>query len=230
VSLVPSATETLVALGVVPVASTRFCDVAGVPAVGGTKNPDVAAIVALVPDLVVVNDEENRAEDAAALRAAGLVLHEMSPRSVGDVGPEVVALARAVGAPPPPQFEAWPEWIATNRWPRRGRAFVATWRRPYMTLNRDTYGASLLAHVGFDNVYAHAGTRYPEVPLDDVARLEPDVVVLPDEPYPFAARHLAEVRAAVPGAQVQIVDGRDLFWWGIRTPEAVARLAAVLSR
>ena len=112
VSLVPSATETLVALGVRPVGCTRFCDLPGVPAVGGTKHVDVDAVVALAPDLVVVNDEENRVEDAQALTARGLVLHSMSPRSVTDVGPVVCALAAALGVDAPAPFEAWDAWQA----------------------------------------------------------------------------------------------------------------------
>ena len=72
VSLVPSVTETLLAWGVEPVAVTRFCEQPALRAVGGTKDPDIGAIVALAPDLVVVNDEENRREDAEALGAAGL--------------------------------------------------------------------------------------------------------------------------------------------------------------
>src|SRR4051812_31492340 len=94
VSLVPSATESLLTLGVTPVACTRFCDQPGIPTVGGTKDPDVAAIAALAPDLVIVNDEENRREDANALIDAGLALHSMSPRAVTDVGPALAALAR----------------------------------------------------------------------------------------------------------------------------------------
>ena len=73
VSLVPSATETLRAWGVDPVACTRFCEQPDLPAVGGTKNPDVAAIVSLAPDLVVLDEEENRREDHDALPAEGLV-------------------------------------------------------------------------------------------------------------------------------------------------------------
>ena len=69
VSLVPSASESLIALGVTPVACTRFCDQPGLPAIGGTKNPDVDRIVELAPDLVVVNEEENRRADADALSA-----------------------------------------------------------------------------------------------------------------------------------------------------------------
>ena len=75
VSLVPSVTETLLAWGVVPVAVTRFCLQPQLAAVGGTKDPDLARIVALAPDLVVMDDEENRRDDAEALEAAGLSLH-----------------------------------------------------------------------------------------------------------------------------------------------------------
>ena len=89
VSLVPSATETLLALGVTPVACTRFCEQPGLRTVGGTKNPDVATIVELDPDLVVMNDEENRREDFDALRDAGVTVHSMSPRDVADVLPAV---------------------------------------------------------------------------------------------------------------------------------------------
>jgi ABC-type Fe3+-hydroxamate transport system substrate-binding protein len=221
VSLVPSVTETLVALGVAPIACTRFCDLPGVPTVGGTKNPDVDAIVALAPDLVVVNDEENRREDADALHAAGVKLHAMSPRSVGDVRPELDALCAALGI-------AAPTVRLPERVPVRARAFIATWRRPWMTMNRDTYGSSVLEMIGLENVFGDAEARYPETTIADVVARAPDVVLLPDEPYPFTARHVPEVRAALPDADVRIVDGRDLFWWGIRTSAALARLRAVV--
>jgi ABC-type Fe3+-hydroxamate transport system substrate-binding protein len=222
VSLVPSATESLLGLGVTPIACTRFCEQPGVPTVGGTKDPDVAAIVALAPDLVVVNDEENRFEDATALEDAGIALHSMSPRAVADVGRAVDALARAVGVDgygiTLPPSEA-----------RRGRAVMLVWRRPWMTGRADTYGASVLAHLGWESAVVTGSGRYPETDLDAVAALRADLVVLPSEPYPFRARHRAEVLAAVPDAAVVLVDGRDLFWWGTRTPEALARLRAVLA-
>jgi ABC-type Fe3+-hydroxamate transport system substrate-binding protein len=224
VSLVPSATESLLALGVTPIACTRFCEQPGIPTVGGTKDPDVAAIVALAPDLVVVNDEENRRDDADTLVAAGLTLHSMSPRAVGEVASAVAALARAVGARPATEPLPPPG-------PPSGTAVTFVWRRPWMTERSDTYGASVLAHLGWRNPFgdgAHGGeaTRYPETDLAAVAALAPDMIVLPSEPYPFRARHRAEVAAAVPEAHVELVDGRDLFWWGVRTPAALRRLAA----
>jgi ABC-type Fe3+-hydroxamate transport system substrate-binding protein len=227
VSLVPSATETLVALGIVPIACTRFCDLDGVATVGGTKNPNVAAIVALDPDLVVVNDEENRLEDAEALRATGLALHSMSPRSVADIGPAVRALAGAVGASVPAPFDAWDDWLAASRMPARVRAFVPIWRRPWMSLAADTYGSSLLELLGVVNVFADADDRYPEVSLRAVADRHPDVALLPSEPYAFREAHAEVLRGELEEVAVIFVDGRDLFWWGTRTPAATARLHAV---
>jgi len=227
VSLVPSATETLLALGVEPVACTRFCEQPGIPTVGGTKNPDVVSIVALAPDLVVMNDEENRREDFDALVAAGVRVHSMSPRRVQDVAPTVRALAVAVGTPVPDAVgEKWERRRAELRAtaaPREG-AVTFVWRRPWMTLSDDTYGSSLLELVGYDNVFSDADDRYATVTLDEVADRRPDVVLLPSEPYAFAPRHRAEVEAAVPGCAVRFVDGRDVFWWGTRTPAAAERL------
>jgi len=216
------------------VACTRFCEQPDLPTIGGTKNPDVGAIVALSPDLVVVNDEENRIEDADALVAAGLRVHSMSPRTVADVGPAVVALGGAVGVDAPAPFGPgeWGRWLdeqraATPRAPQRSVTLV--WRRPWMTANEETYGSSLLELLGIQNLFAGAGARYPETTLEEIAARRADLVLLPGEPYPFKDRHAREVEAVVRGADVRLVDGRDLFWWGIRTPDALARLRDALS-
>jgi ABC-type Fe3+-hydroxamate transport system substrate-binding protein len=232
VSLVPSVTETLLALGVRPLACTRFCEQPSLDHVGGTKNPDVDAIAALEPDLVVVNDEENRIEDVERLRDLGVALHDISPRSVDDVGPAVCRLGEAVGAAVPEPFPHWDEWLARHRARRPAVSrpvFVPVWRRPWMSMAGDTFGSSLLDLLGWENVFAGAEVRYPEVTLEEAAVRRPEVVLLPSEPYEFKARHLPEVTAALPDARVLLVDGHDLFWWGIRTPGAVERLAAVLA-
>ena len=102
------------------------------------------------------------------------------------------------------------------------RAFVPIWKRPWMTLSGGTYGSSLLAAVGVHNVYADAADRYPTVTLEEVRVRRPDVVLAPSEPYPFGARHVPLFEDVAP---VVLVDGRDLFWWGARTPAALRRLA-----
>ena len=220
VSLVPSVTESLLAWGVVPIAVTRFCEQPSLRAVGGTKDPDIAAIVALHPDLVVVNDEENRRDDALQLETEGIVLHVTRVRTLADVGPCLRALADAVGV----RYRAEP--LVANAAPARARAFVPIWRRPWMTMNADTYGSSVLDAVGIVNVYADESERYPTTTLLDARDRSPDLVVAPSEPYPFGERHVRELETVA--AAVRLVDGRDLFWWGTRSAEAVERLREAL--
>jgi ABC-type Fe3+-hydroxamate transport system substrate-binding protein len=226
VSLVPSVTETLLAWGVEPVACTRFCEQPALRHVGGTKDPDVAAIAALAPDLVVVCDEENRAVDARALEAAGVRVHSCSPRAALDVAPALADLAASLDVVPP---------AATSGGPLPGlapigcRVFVPIWRRPWMSLADDTYGASLLAVLGVTNVVAELappGARYPEVDLVAVAARTPDLVLAPSEPYAFRPKHLDELAGVAPVVEV---DGQDLFWWGVRTPAAAERLHRVVA-
>ena len=215
VSLVPSATESLLAWDVVPVAVTRFCEQPALLAVGGTKDPDVEAVIALRPDLVVLCEEENRAEDAAALTAAGLATHVIRIDSVEDVERELERLATALGVDRP-SSDATPPATGVKM-----RAVVPIWRRPWMTLSGSTYGSSVLAHLGIANVFAGAADRYPTFTLEEAAGLAPDVVIAPSEPYPFKERHREELEVLAP---VVLVDGQDLFWWGVRTPSALARL------
>lgn len=219
VSLVPSMTETLLAWGVTPVACTRFCEQPALPHVGGTKDPDVGAIVALGPDLVIVDTEENRREDFDDLVAAGVEVWPLSVRSIGDVTEQLPPLADALGV-------AWRAPVLPPPAARCLTAFVPIWKRPWMALGTPTYGSSLLDHLGVGNAFDHDGP-YPQTTLEAAAQRRPDVVVAPSEPYPFAERHRPELERVAPTV---LVDGRDLVWWGARTFDAVERLAGQLAR
>ena len=221
VSLVPSATESLMAWGVVPVACTRFCERPELTHVGGTKDPDLAAVVALRPDLVVMCEEENLRQHHDELVAAGLATFTFHVDRVEDVAPQLAALAELVGV----RFAGW-ELPPPPEGPPTRRAFVPIWRRPWMTLSGPTYGSSLLGRLGIGNVFEAAEVRYPEVTLEEAAARHPDVVLLPTEPYPFKDRHVAEVASVAPA---MLVDGQDLFWWGTRTPAALGRLRRLLA-
>jgi ABC-type Fe3+-hydroxamate transport system substrate-binding protein len=223
VSLVPSVTETLLSWGVVPVGVTRFCEQPELPAMGGTKNPDLGRIVAARPDLVILDREENRRPDAEALAAAGIDLYVTQVRSLADVGPTLVALREVLGLGEVGKGSAVFAPVPAESCLR---VYVPIWRRPWMSISGATYASTLLEAAGAANVLAGHPDPYPSVPLDRVAALGPDVVLAPSEPYPFGPRHaplFAEVAPMVP------VDGKDLFWWGARTPAALGRLRELVA-
>ncbi|WP_351224009.1 helical backbone metal receptor [Streptomyces sp. NPDC002133] len=229
VSLVPSLTEA-VAAGApgLLVGATDWCthpadlDAARV---GGTKNPDVEAIVALRPELVVANEEENRAPDIAALRAAGLDVLVTEVRTLPQAFGELERVLRACGAGRPRWLDdAEAAWAAVVPGEVR-RAVVPVWRRPWMVLGRDTFAGDLLARLGVENVYAGHPERYPRIPVDELNAVGADLVVLPDEPYRFTRDDGPE---AFPGLPAALVDGRMLTWYGPSLAAAPAALRAVL--
>lgn len=218
VSLVPSLSETIASWDIAPVACTRFCGRPDLEQVGGTKDPDVARIIALDPDVVLMDTEENRLEDHDALLSAGLEVHATSIRSVEDVDVQLATLAERLGT-------RWdPVAIHPAPSPRRS-AFVPIWRRPWMALGSPTYATSLLGHLGIANIFADRGP-YPSVTIEAASARHPDLVIAPDEPYPFGERHRYQLERVAP---VVFVDGADLFWWGSRTPAAMEALGDVLS-
>jgi ABC-type Fe3+-hydroxamate transport system substrate-binding protein len=226
VSLVPSLTETVGASAPeMLVGVTDWCThPPGLRAarIGGTKNPRVDDVVALRPDLVLANLEENRGADLDALRAAGLSVwvtdYETVPAALAGLGQllETLALGR-------------PDWlrVAEDAWSEpspepRCRALVPIWRRPWMALGRDTFAGDVLSRLGVDNVLAGDPERYPRI---DLRALPPyDVVVLPDEPYAFSATDGPEA-FSVPS---RLVSGRHLTWYGPSLAQAREVLTAQL--
>lgn len=222
VSLVPSSTETLFSLGADIVACTAFCEQPQLVHVGGTKNPDIEAIVELAPDVVVLDREENRREDADALRAAGLNLFVSEVNSLVSAVAVVDELAALIGTVPPD--------LTLPEVPPLGvSVFVPIWRRPWMTISDDTYGGTLLAQLGCRLVPGISQNRYPHVNLDEVAELRPDVLAVPSEPYEFTDSHIAELQGVLDVSAPIRIDGQDLFWWGARTPDAITRLTNQIS-
>jgi ABC-type Fe3+-hydroxamate transport system substrate-binding protein len=247
VSLIPSVTELLFALGLEDriVGVTIFCTepregVVRKAKVGREKDPDLARIRALSPDLVVANMEENRRDVIEALRADGLAVWVTFPRTVA----EGIALVRELGALTAtetaadelarPIERAHASILRRTAGRPRARVFCPIWRGPYMTINRDTYVDDMLQICGGDNVFAASSARYPTVTLEDVRAAAPDVILLPDEPYRFRAAHRADFAPlsdvpAVRAGRVRLVDGKLLSWYGPRIAEALERLPALLS-
>lgn len=291
VSLVPSDTHNVIALGAADrlVGRTRYCEspeAAAVPVVGGTKDIDVDAVLALAPHLVIANQEENTRPALEALAARVPVLVSL-PRRVAEGIAHLARLARVLDVgeheparelirrgyalrdrattrrraqTTPPSGSPWeappvrPSRPKLERTPRpedgRPRAFVPIWMDPLMTLNADTFGSDMLEQVGVLNVFGERlrlyplsadlgktapqdasgrDVRYPRITLDEVKAREPELVILPDEPYAFSEEDAAVFAALLPAARVVRVSGKDLFWYGAWSIDAIDRLAAELA-
>ncbi|MEM7309737.1 MAG: helical backbone metal receptor [Planctomycetota bacterium] len=243
VSLCPSLTELVFDLGRGEelVGRTRFCihpadRVGAVEDVGGTKDPDVERIAALAPDVVLLNEEENRVEDADALREAGVSCHISFPRTVQDTADMVRSIGATLSAAEPADRIA----LDIEQRAQRVRAAAAEappvrwtyliWRKPWMAVNGDTFAHALLALAGGENVFADAPIRYPEVTAGELAERDPELVLLGSEPFPFEARHADELAEAtgLPRERFVLADGEYLSWHGSRTPDGIDYAAAAL--
>src|SRR5271168_835594 len=248
VSLVPSWTETLFALGFSSevVGITKFCvepvaAVASVTKVGGTKNPDVRAIIKLEPELVIANAEENRREDIERIRAAGIPVFTTYPRTVPGAVESILRMGRALGREAGAAALAKEITLAVSGieaalgvWSKlRLRVFCPIWKKPWMSFNADTYAHDVLRMLGYNNIFASAGERYPVTTLDHAVELRPDIVILPDEPYAFDESDVAELKPLLPPAlsrRVLIVSGRDLHWYGVHMVLGLKSLAERMAR
>jgi len=231
VSLVPSLTEAIaVSLPGVLVGATDWCSHPAdldVTRVGGTKNPKLDPILALAPDLVVANEEENREPDLTALREAGVEVLVTEVRDVPQAFRELDRVLDVCGAPGRPRWlaEAERAWAELPVPERRLTAVVPVWRRPWMVLGRDTFAGDVLSRLGVDHAYATHAERYPRATPDELRAVEPELVVLPDEPYRFTADDGPD---AFPGLPCALVSGRHLTWYGPSLAEAPRVLSEAL--
>lgn len=270
VSLVPSLTEILFDFGrgEQVMALTDYCtepaaEVAGKTTIGGTKNPDVAAIIDLRPDLVLAVAEENRRADVDRLAEAGVPVYVFEPRTVRDgvellwrvadllgCRPEVAGRVEAIE-----QELAETEAVIAAKPPVR--VFCPIWKDPYMTINQDTYIHAMLTACGGDNVFADRrrrfplaadlgsrpeaddqrhearDRRYPRVSLDEMAARRPEVILLPDEPYPFSDADLPDFAPftkvpAVRDGRLHLIDGKIVSWYGPRIGRSLRALRDLL--
>ena len=220
VSLVPSLTEAIAATRPEAlVGATDWCTHPAsldVTRVRGTKNPDLKAVVALRPDLVVANQEENREIDVRRLRDAGVEVWVTRIESV----PEAIGSMRRLFH----EALGWgvPEWLdevaAVWSTSEEERATVAVpiWRDPWMVVGRDTFTGDLLQRLGYVNAFKDSAERYPKVQVDRIDR-RGTLVLLPDEPYVFTEDDGPE---AFTRAETRLVSGRMITWYGPSLAEA----------
>lgn len=254
VSLVPSDTHSMIALGVGDrlVGRTTYCEHGdGIPTVGGTKDVNVEAVLALEPNLIIANQEENTRTALEKLAERSTVLVSL-PRRVDEGIAHLARLARIMSLAQEPAVKELIKrgYELPKPQPARVRAFVPIWMDPLMTMNAETFGSDVLARVGVENVFgdrmrlyplaadlgkmlpqdsAGRDVRYPRVTLDEVKARGADVMLLPDEPYVFTEADEALFREVLPNAKVIRVSGKDLFWYGAWSIDGLPRLAAQLT-
>ncbi|WP_256004807.1 ABC transporter substrate-binding protein [Pedobacter deserti] len=235
VSLVPSQTELLFDLGLNEevVGLTKFCihpidKFAARTKVGGTKTLHIDRIRDLKPDLIIGNKEENQ-QDQIELLEREFPVWMSDIYTLGDA----ISMIRDIGAMVNRSPEASYlthliragfddlQRLAEQRGPTKRVAYLI-WKDPYMAAARDTFIDHLLGLNGFANVFRDL--RYPEVTLEKLSDLQPDLVFLSSEPYPFKEKHVLEIGRALPDAKVMLVDGEMFSWYGSRLVKAVEYL------
>lgn len=242
VSLCPSITETLVALGLAPELAgvTRYCVhprevTAGIPKVGGTKNPDLDAIRALAPDLVFANAEENRPEDLEAL-AREFPTDVSHPRRAAEVPPLLLHFGRLTGREAEAGQVSSKVKEGIERIQSGGpaspafRCLYLVWKNPWMVAGRRTYVADLLRLAGgVLSLAEKEGSSEDYAVTDDetIRASDPDLLLLPDEPYPFRESDAAWWRERLPRADVRRVPGDDWCWHGVRTLRGLSAAASL---
>ena len=214
VSLVPSLTESVASVDASAlVGATDWCTHPAdldVRRVRGTKNPDVAAVVALAPDVVLCNREENRKLDVERLRASGIRVWVSRIDTLDDAFRELGTMFDDVLGWTRPGWLADAERLWSKPRPRRGTVACPIWRDPWMVVGGDTFIGDVLGRLGFRNLFADR-PRYPHVSLDEIRAPGPDLVVLPDEPYAFGR---ADAEECFPDIPTALVEGRLLTWYG----------------
>ncbi len=232
-SLVPSVTELLVqwGLGAQLVGRTRYCIEPRwirntVPTVGGTKDPDLNRIRDLAPDLVILERDENPKAVADALSAMNIPWLALEIRTVKDAIASLRELGARLGMAETAEARASDLETSLKGRRRKGpKALTLIWKEPWMSSGPDTYVGDLLRQGGLTPI---GPDRYPVLSDEDLEALEPQIILLPSEPYRFNRRHQAELQKRFPKAAIHLVDGQALTWYLSRTEDGLALVRSLL--
>jgi len=242
VSLCPSITETIVAIGGLKALAgvTRYCTrpsgmLWGLPRVGGTKSPDIPRILDLKPDLVFANAEENRREDVEALRLAGIEVDVTLPKTVAEVPKAIRQWGERLGTSEQAEVLASRIEMEARALERQKpeaafRYAYWIWKDPWMTVSDDTYVADLLRLAGGDNVYGKEAVRYPTTHPSEALAREAGLHIFPSEPYPFSEEKHGALVEKLFGAHTRrvFVDGDNYCWHGVRTLEGLKAVGTLM--
>ena len=233
ISLVPSITELLFDLGLSSriIGITKFCEhpsdqVKNYPKIGGTKNPRIDSIRELKPDLIFAAKEENIKEHITEMREFA----QVHTSNVIDI-PSALEMIQSISAicfktdMGIDILERIKQARNIDTTPRRDlKSIYLIWKKPYMTIGGDTFISKMMADGGLVNCFADQ-TRYPEISLEKMQEIDPDVILLSSEPYPFKQKDIDELQYALPSKRIILVDGQSFSWYGSRMIYAFADIS-----
>lgn len=220
ISLVPSITEALFDLGLTEnevIGRTKFCihpseKVKNVPIIGGTKNINIEKIIALQPDLILANKEENVKEQVEDLITDFKVV-VTNVENVEDNYYLLKTLGKLFNKEEKAQCFNLKIYDVLNEAKINSSIKVAylIWKNPYMTIGSDTFIDKILREIGFENIFKDR-KRYPVIETEDLADAE--IIMLSSEPFPFKEKHIEELKMVYPDKKIMIVDGEAFSWYG----------------
>lgn len=229
VSLCPGITDTLFALNLQGevVGRTRFCihpapEVKTVKAVAGTKDIKLEAILALQPDLIIAEKEENTKEIVETLEQH-VPVYVAEVQSVEESYTMIQNLGDITNRKQQSEelISSIQDGFNSLQGITSGSALYVIWKKPYMAAGDTTYIHSLLEKLGFQNTIAEFPGRYPQLTTQNIQQANPDLVLLASEPYPFKEKHIPEFQEMLPNSKILPIDG-EMFWYGPRMLEAAS--------
>lgn len=236
VSLCPSITETLFVLGAGSrvVGRTQWCihpqpAIAAVPAVGGTKKVNLRRVRELQPDLILCEKEENTREMVEALQTIAPT-YVTKVESIADAHLMLSQLGELLDAAPQATALSDAMQLAWAELPTRAiRVAYLIWQEPWMAAGERTYIHSVLERLGFLNVFAGAGARYPVFSLDELRARAPERILLSSEPFAFSQADADRLTNQLAGIPVDLVDGELFCWYGARMLPSATALSTYVS-
>ena len=238
ISLVPSLTELLFHLGLEDqvVGRTKFCihpsdKVKSVTKIGGTKNVNIEKVIALNPDLILANKEENTKADIEALQESckvhvtEIANFKQAIFAIDDIGLMTNTADKATSL----IEEIERSFSIIKPAPQSPKVCYLIWQKPYMSIGNDTYIHDMLKNCGFESI-SKDKTRYPTLTIEKIKESRPDYIFLSSEPFPFKQKHIDDLQLELPSAKIILVDGEYFSWYGSRMVGAAKYFSELIEK
>ena len=224
VSLVPSQTELLFDLGLEKevVGITKFCIhpnnwFRNKTRVGGTKNVNFEQIEKLKPDLIIANKEENtESEIKQLIKKYPVWISDI--QNLEDALEMIFLIGRMTNTNANAKCiinDIQKRFDLLNPIHTKKTAYFI-WQNPMMSVNKSRFIHNMMSRCGFENIFATTNDDYPEISEEQLQELNPEIILLSSEPYPFKEKHIEQFQEICPTAIIKLVDGEMFSWYGSR--------------